>query len=63
MVGYHNYQAWLNTQRSAFSRFARGAVYVPGKAFGFKPLGSKEKREGLRDGPEMQYEQKPPSRT
>ena len=54
MIGYHNYQAWLNTQRSFVSSLFHRTNYVfPGT--GTMP-GSAEKTDGLRSGPQMSYE-------
>lgn len=54
MIGFHNYHSWVASQRGPISRLMARTKYV---IRGEVPLGEMEKREGLRNGPDMSYDQ------
>jgi hypothetical protein len=54
MIGFHNYQSWATSQRGSLGRFMAKTKYI---ISGKEPLGGTEKREGLRNGPDMRYDQ------
>ncbi|KAL3451160.1 hypothetical protein BJX65DRAFT_304562 [Aspergillus insuetus] len=54
MIGFHNYQSWVASQRGPVARLMARSKYI---FRGEEPLGGIEKREGLRNGPDMSYDQ------